>query len=292
MRCSSDRQPGPPVPDSQAPGRTVEVTSAAPSVADSVRDLWAHRELVYFLAWRDVRVRYKQAALGFAWAVVRPVLMMAVFSVLLSRVSDDLETGGAPYPVFAFVGLLLWLYFQTAVLGASESLVASANLVSKTYFPRLALPLSALLAQLPDLLLGFGVLAIIMAVAGVGVGVQVLLLPLVVLLLLLVAFALGVGLSAVNVRYRDVKHALPFLMQIWLFASPVLYPSSYVPERFRVLYAINPVAGLMELARWCVLDTPLPSFALLGTSLAVFVLILLGGLRYFRRTENTFADVI
>lgn len=276
----------------QAGARVVEVTKEAPGVADSVRDLWAHRELVYFLAWRDVRVRYKQAALGLAWAIVRPVLLMAVFSVLLSRVSGDLATGGAPYPVFAFVGLLLWLYFQTAVLGASESLVNSANLVSKTYFPRLALPLSALLAQLPDLVLGFGVLGVIMVVAGVGVGPQIVLLPLVVVLLLLVAFALGVGLSAVNVRYRDVKHALPFVMQIWLFASPVLYPSSYVPERFRVLYGVNPVAGLMELGRWCVLGTALPSFALLGTSLAVFLVLLLAGLRYFRRTESTFADVI
>ena len=276
---------------SPAAERVVDLRAGRASLASSLVELWEHRELVYFLAWRDVRIRYKQAVLGFAWALVRPLLLMAVFTFIFSRIGN-VETGGVPYPVFAFVGLLLWTYFSTAVLSASDSLVASANLVSKTYFPRLALPVAALLAQLPDLLVGAVLLALLMLVTTTAVSWTIVFFPVVLVLLFFVTFAIGVWFAALNVNYRDVKYVVPFLTQIWLFVTPVLYPSNQVPHAFQVLYGVNPMAGLMELARWSVLGSDLPSLPLLATSLCVFLLLFLTGVRYFRRAENTFADVI
>lgn len=274
-----------------AASRVIELKPGHVSLGRTLGELWEHRELIYFLAWRDVRIRYKQAVLGFAWALFRPLLLMAVFTFIFSRIGN-VDTGGIPYPVFAFVGLLLWTYFSTAVVNASDSLVASANLVSKTYFPRLALPVAALLAQLPDLAVGAMLLAVLMLVTTTGVGPALLLAPVVLVLLFFVAFALGVWLAALNVNYRDVKYVVPFLTQIWMFVTPVLYPSSQVPHAFQALYGVNPLAGLMELARWSVLGTPLPSLPLLGTSLVVFLVLFVTGVRYFRHAESTFADVI
>lgn len=256
-----------------------------------LRDVWHHRELLYFLAWRDLKVRYVQAAIGVAWAVVQPLLMMAVFTVFLGRI-DEVRSDNIPYPVFAFAGLLPWTFFANAVGGATHSLVGSANLVSKVYFPRLVIPLAALLSWVPDLLIATGMLLGLMLIYGMTPDWPILLLPLFVLLAILVTASVGVWLSALNVGYRDIRYAVPFLLQLWLFATPVVYPTTLLPERWRVLAGLNPMAGVVEGFRWCVVHESRPPWALMGLSAVVATVVLIGGLFYFRRAEPGFADVI
>lgn len=253
-------------------------------------EIWEYRELLYLLIWRELKVRYKQTALGVAWAVAQPVLTMAVFTVLfgkLARVPSD----GLPYPLFALCALLPWQLFAFALTESSASVVRNDRLVTKVYFPRLIMPMSAVCVGLVDFAVSFVVLAALMAWYGVVPGSAVWTLPLWVVLAALSALAIGLWLSALNVRYRDVRYTVPFLAQLWLLATPVAYPASIVPEGWRTLMALNPMAGVVEGFRWALLGAPAPGSGLM-ISLAVVGLLLIGGLFYFRRTERGFADVI
>lgn len=279
---------------SVSPSRTQPLVVVAPSTGWSalrLGDLWAHRDLLYFLAWRDVKVRYTQAAMGVAWAVVQPLLMMAVFSIFLGRLAK-VPSDGIPYPVFVFCGLVVWTYFANSVAAATESLVSSSNLVSKVYFPRLVMPLAALLSWLPDLAIASVILVGLMLVQGLVPAWTMVLLPIFAVGALLAAASVGVWLSALNVAYRDVRYAVPFMIQLGLFASPVVYPASIVPHRFRLLYGLNPMAGVVEGFRWALIGGGSAPWALMAVSAATAVLLLLGGLFYFRRVEHGFADVI
>ena len=256
-----------------------------------LRELWASRDLLYFLAWRDVKVRYTQAAIGVAWAVIQPLLMMAVFSVFLGRLAN-VPSDGVPYPVFVFCGLVVWTYFANALATATESLVSSSNLVSKVYFPRLLMPLAALLSWLPDLAIAAVILVVIMLLYGLVPAATALLLPLFAAGAVLAAAGVGVWLSALNVAYRDVRYAVPFLIQIGLFASPVVYPANLVPEHLRLLYGLNPMAGVVEGFRWALLGRGTAPLGLMAVSAATALVLLVSGLFYFRRVEHGFADVI
>ncbi|MBI4494134.1 MAG: ABC transporter permease [Chloroflexi bacterium] len=256
-----------------------------------VAELWRYRELIYFLAWRDVKVRYKQTALGVAWALLQPLLAMAIFTVFfggLARMPSD----GLPYALFAYTGLLPWTYFANATTNASGSLVANSNLISKVYFPRLVIPLAGVAGGLVDLAIGFGMLVVLLVLFGVAPSANVVFLPLLVGLAVLSALSVGIWLSALDVQYRDVRYAIPFLIQVWLFATPVVYPASLVPEAYRPLYGLNPMAGVVEGFRWALLGHTAGPGPLLGVAVAVVLVLLVSGLFYFRRMERGFADVI
>jgi lipopolysaccharide transport system permease protein len=254
-------------------------------------ELWRYRELVYFLAWRDVKVRYKQTAVGVAWTALQPLAAMAVFAVFLGRFVQ-VPSDGVPYALFAYVGLLPWTYFANATTGASSSLVGNANLVTKVYFPRLAIPLAGVLAGLVDLAVGFILLAALLIVFGYTPGPGLFALPLLVALAMGAALGVGVWLSALDVKYRDVRYAVPFLIQVWLFATPVVYPSSVLPPSLRLFYALNPMVGVVEGFRWVLLGHATPSLGMTAVSTAVVLMVLVTGLFYFRRVEQSFADVI
>jgi lipopolysaccharide transport system permease protein len=257
----------------------------------NLRELWSYRELLYFLTWRDVKVRYKQTAIGAAWAVLQPLLTMLVFAVVfgvLMRVPSD----GLPYPVFAYVALLPWTFFATALTRAGGSLVTDASLVTKVYFPRLLLPVSAVLSSALDFGVAFLLLLALMAWYGIAPGPAVVTIPLFLLLAFLTALGCSLWLSALNVRYRDIAYVTPFLIQIWFFLTPVAYPASLVPERWRALYGLNPMAGVVEGFRWALLGTASTPGLTLAVSVAVVVVIFLGGVFWFRRLEQGFADVV
>jgi lipopolysaccharide transport system permease protein len=256
-----------------------------------LRELWQYRELLYFLTWRDIKVRYKQTALGAAWAILQPVFMMVVFSLFFGKLAR-IPSDGIPYPVFTFCALLPWQMFAHALTESSNSLVGNQNLITKVYFPRLVVPISAVLGGLVDFLIAFVILLAMMLYYGIVPGWQVITLPGFVLLAILSALGVGLWLSALNVQYRDVRYTINFLIQIWLFATPVAYPSSIVPEKWRALYGLNPMAGVVEGFRWALLGKAQPPGALLWVSVAVVLLILIGGLYYFRRMEQQFADVV
>ena len=255
-----------------------------------LRELWEYRELLYFLVWRDIKVRYKQTILGGAWAIIQPFFMMIVFSLffgLLARVPSD----GLPYPVFTFCALLPWQLFAHALSESSNSLVANERLITKVYFPRLVVPLSAVLGGLVDFAIAFVVLLAMIAYYGLTLHLAVLTLPLLVLLAVMTAFGVGLWLSALNVQYRDVRYTLTFLTQFWMFSTPIAYPSSIVPQRWRLLYGLNPMAGVVEGFRWALLGTQPPG-PMLAVSVVAVIVILVGGLYYFRRMEETFADIV
>ncbi len=254
-------------------------------------ELWEHRELLYFLFWREVKVRYKQTALGVVWALIQPFFTMVVFTVVFSRFGR-VPSDGLPYPVFAFSALLPWQLFAFALTESSNSVVANQRLITKVYFPRLIIPLAAVLVGLADFAVGFSLLVAIMAYYGTMPGAAVLTLPIWTLLTVTTALAVGLWLSALNVRYRDVRYTVPFVAQIWMFATPVAYPLSVVPESWRPLYALNPMVGVIEGFRWALLGNgPAPGLAV-AISTVVVLVILVSGLFYFRRTELTFADIV
>ena len=261
------------------------------SVASRLSEVWAYKELFYFFTWRDIQVRYRQTALGVAWAVIQPVLTMAVFSVFLGKLAG-VPSDGVPYPVFVFCGLVPWQLFAYALGASASSLVSNERLVSKVYFPRLILPLSAVLAGLVDFVIALAALLVLMRLYGLWPGWAIVTLPLFTLLAVATAIAVGLGLSALSVRYRDVRHALPFLTQFWLFATPIAYPSSLLPERLRPLYGLNPMAGVVEGFRWALLGQGNPPSALILVSTIVVVLGLALSLLYFLRVERSFADII
>jgi lipopolysaccharide transport system permease protein len=260
------------------------------------RELWRFRELLWFLAVRDVKVRYKQTALGVAWAVLQPLFAMAVFSVFFGRLAN-VQSDGLPYPLFALVGLLPWQLFAYALTQASNSLVNEQRLITKVYFPRLIVPLAAVLSGLADFAVAFVLVVLLAAgyaIAGheVAVGWPVLLLPVFVLFAVLAALAVGLWLAALNVQYRDVRYTVPFLTQMWLFLTPIAYPSSLVPEAYRPLYGLNPMAGVVDGFRWALVAGPAPDAGLTAASAAVVAGLLVGGAFYFRRLEARFADVV
>jgi lipopolysaccharide transport system permease protein len=260
------------------------------SIGQGLRELWQQRELLYFLVWKDIKVKYKQAALGVAWAVLQPLMGMVLFTLLFGRVAK-LPSDGLPYPLFYFSSLLSWTYFSTALITASNSVISNTSLVSKVYFPRILLPAAGVISSVLDLAIAFVVLLGLIAFYQVPITAKLAFLPLV--LSLVIAFAMGAGqfVAALNVNYRDVKHALPFLVQLWFFASPVVYPMSMVPERYQWLVSLNPLTGIIETSRALLADRPVPWEAL-AISCAVIVVVFVLGLWYFQRTERRFADVI
>lgn len=255
-----------------------------------LRELWEYRELLYFLTWRDVKVRYKQTALGAAWAVIQPLFMMLVFSLFFGRLAG-IPSDGVPYPIFTFCGLLPWQLFAHALTESSNSLVANERLITKVYFPRLVVPIAAVLGGLVDFAIAFVILLFMMFYFGIVPTSAIVALPGFILLAVATALAVGLWLSALNVKYRDVRYTINFLIQFWLFATPVAYPSSLVPEAWRPLYGLNPMAGVVEGFRWALLGTKPPG-ALLAVSILVVAVLLIGGLFYFRRMEQEFADVV
>jgi lipopolysaccharide transport system permease protein len=254
-------------------------------------ELWEYRELLYFLVWRDVKVRYKQTLLGGAWAILQPFLTMAVFSLFFGKLAN-IPSDGVPYPLFAYTGLLPWQLFAHALAESGNSLVANQPLITKVYFPRLIIPISAVLAGLVDFVIAFVVLLGMMLYYGIVPTAAAVILPLFLGLALATALAAGLWLSSLNVQYRDVRYTLPFLTQFWLFTTPIAYPSSLVPESWRPFYGLNPMAGVVEGFRWVLLGTAGGMGPLLIVSATVVGVLLGAGLMYIRHVEKTFADVV
>ncbi len=281
-------------PEHAVPDKPAPVTIIEPSrgwVPIRWRELWAYRELLYFLVWRDIKVRYKQTALGVAWVILQPLLTTVVFTVIFGNLAK-LPSENLPYAVFAMAGLVPWTYFAGAFSRGGTSLVGSANLISKVYFPRLLIPLTGVLAGLVDMAVAFVALLGLMLWFGAVPTVAVVTLPF--FLLIAVALALGVSLwlAALNVRYRDVGYLIPFLGQIWMYATPVVYASSLIPEKWRVIYGLNPMAGVVEGFRWALFGTGDAPGPMLLVSVLVTLALLVSGVFFFRRMEKTFADVV
>lgn len=271
---------------------TIYIKPSKGLAALNLRDLWVYRELVFFMVWRDVKVRYKQTLLGMAWAVIQPVMTMLVFTFLFGKVAK-LPTDGIPYPIFSYTALLPWGLFVTALNQGSRSLVAHNNMVTKIYFPRLILPMSSVFAGLVDFAIAFVILVGLMLYYQVTPAWQLLwTLPLFLLLGIITALGVALWLSAINVKYRDVNQALPFLTQFWLFITPVAYSSSVISEKWQLVYSLNPMAGVVNGFRWALLGSGNGPDLALWISVAISVLILISGLYYFRSTEKTFADTI
>jgi lipopolysaccharide transport system permease protein len=256
-----------------------------------LQEIWAYRELLYFLIWRDIKVRYKQTLLGAAWAILQPVFTMIVFSIFFGKLAG-VSSDGFPYPIFSYTALLPWQLFAFALMEAGNSLVNNQRIITKIYFPRLLLPLASVLAGLVDFAIAFLVLLVMMFYYHVTPTIRVLALPIFLLFALVTALAVGLWLSAFNVQYRDVRYVIPFLTQFWLFITPIAYPSSLIPEWIRPLYGLNPMAGVVEGFRWALLGEKTGIGSLILVSVVVVFALLLGGLAYFQRMEQTFADVV
>jgi len=254
-------------------------------------ELWEYRELLYFLTWRDIKVRYKQTAIGVAWAIIQPFFAMVIFSIFFGQLAK-IPSDGIPYPIFAYCALLPWQLFSHALNESSNSLVANQGLITKVYFPRLIIPVAPVLAGLVDFGIAFLVLIGMMLYYGIMPTFAVFTIPLFLILAVATALSVGLWLSALNVEYRDVRYTIPFLTQFWLFATPVAYPSSLVPESWRALYGLNPMAGVVEGFRWALLGKAEGPGTLLVVSVMVVIILFIGGLYYFRRMEKTFADVV
>lgn len=260
-------------------------------VSLKLREVWEYRELLYFLTWRDIKVRYKQTLLGASWAIIQPVCIMLVFSLFFGRLAR-MPSDGIPYPLFSFAALVPWTFFAYGLNQSSNSLVASANLIQKVYFPRLVIPLSSIFSGIVDFLLAFLVLLGMMSFYRFFPGIRLVWLPALLLLGLVTALGVGLWLAALNVRYRDVRYMVPFITQFWLFATPIAYPSSLLPEPWRTLYGLNPMVGVVEGFRWALLNTQKAPAPMLAVSSLVALGILVGGAFYFGRMEQTFADVV
>ena len=253
--------------------------------------LWQYRELLYFLVWRDVKVRYKQTAIGATWAILQPLMTMVIFTVIFGHFAK-IPSDGLPYPIFAYTALLPWTYFASALNRSSASVVSEAHLISKVYFPRVILPLAGTVSGIIDFAVAFVLLLGMMIWYGIMPTWGIVALPLFLLLAFATALAVGLWCSALNVRYRDVGYTIPFLTQCWMYASPVAYPVSLVPENWRFFYSLNPMAGVIEGFRWALLGKQGPDFGVMAVSAVVVVVLLVGGLVFFRRMENTFVDVV
>jgi lipopolysaccharide transport system permease protein len=260
------------------------------SVGQTLSDVWQHRELLYFLVWKDIKVKYKQTVLGVAWVILQPLIGMGLFTLLFGKLAK-LPSDGLPYPLFYYTSLLSWTYFSTALITASNSVLSSTSLITKVYFPRILLPAAAVIGSLLDLCIASVILFGLLIFYQVPLAPELGILPIV--LVLLVVFTLGIGqlIAALNVNYRDIKHALPFVVQLWLFASPVLYPISLVPERYQWMASLNPMAGIIETTRALIAGRAIP-WNSLGIACAVSAIVFTVGLYYFQRTARRFADVI
>lgn len=270
---------------------TIRIVPTQGWAALRLKELWVYRELLYFLVWRDVKVRYKQTALGAIWAILQPVFTMVVFSLFFGRLGK-IPSDGLPYPLFSFAALVPWTYFSHGLSQASNSLVGSANLIKKVYFPRLSIPIASVASGLIDFALAFLVLLGMMLYYGILPGGKVIVLPLLLLLTLVTSLGVSLWLSALNVHFRDVRHVIPFLTQLWLFATPIAYPSSLLSEPWRTVYSINPMVGVVEGFRWALLGTDTAPGPMIIVSSLAAVVILVSGVFYFRRLEKTFADVV
>ena len=270
------------------------VTVIEPSrgwVAVKLREVWEYRELLYFLIWRDVKVRYKQTVLGASWAILQPFFTMLIFSIFFGLLAG-LPSDGVPYPLFAYVALVPWTFFANGLSLSSTSLVANQALIRKVYFPRLVIPIAAVASGVIDFCIAFVVLIGLVLYYDIVPTANVVWLPALFLLALVTALGAGLWLSALNVLYRDVQYIVPFLIQVWLFSTPIVYPSSLVPERWRTLYALNPMTGVVEGFRWALLDTNTAPGPIVAVSAVAAVLLLAGGAVFFRRMELSFSDVV
>jgi len=270
------------------------VTIIKPSkgwVSLNLRDLWGYRELLYFLTWRDIKVRYKQTVLGAAWAIIQPFFTMVVFSLFFGQLAK-VPSDGIPYPIFSYAALVPWTFFANGLNQSSNSLVGSANLIAKVYFPRLVMPLSAVISSVVDFVLAFAVLLGMMAFYGLWPTSAVIWLPLLLLLALVTALGVGLWLSAMNVQFRDVRYAVPFLIQFWMFATPIAYPSSLLSQPWRTIYALNPMVGVVEGFRWALLGIQTSPGPVIIVSALAALATLVSGAFYFRRMEKTFADIV
>ena len=256
-----------------------------------LRELWEYRELLFFFVWRDIKVRYRQTVMGALWAIIQPFFTMVIFSLFFGRLAK-IPSDGLPYPVFSYAALVPWTFFATALNQASNSLVASASMVKKIYFPRLSLPIATVLASVVDFVLAFIVLLGMMLYYGLVPTINVLWLPFFLLLALVTSLGVSLWLSAMNVQFRDVHYTIPFLTQAWLFVTPIAYPSSLLPEPWRTLYGLNPMAGVVEGFRWALLGTDTAPGPMTVVSAAVALILLISGAFYFRRMEQGFADVL
>jgi lipopolysaccharide transport system permease protein len=274
-----------------SPVSTLRIEPSRGWVSLKLREVWEYRELLYFLIWRDIKVRYKQTVLGASWAIIQPFMTMVVFSLFfghLARIPSD----GIPYPIFAFAALVPWTFFANGLNQSSNSLVGSSNLITKVYFPRLIVPLASVFSGIVDFVIAFVVLIGMMLFYGIVPTINALWLPAFLLLSLVTALGVGLWLSALNVEYRDVRYAVPFITQFWLLATPIAYPSSMLPEPWRTVYGLNPMAGVVEGFRWALLGTNSAPGPIIAVSAAAAVVILITGAFYFRRMEKTFADIV
>jgi lipopolysaccharide transport system permease protein len=254
-------------------------------------ELWDFRELVYFFVWRDIKIRYKQTAIGAAWAVLQPLLTMLIFSLFFGRLAH-IPSEGLPYPIFYYSALLPWMYFAAAMQNATNTIVENQRVITKVYFPRLALPLASVLSGLVDFGVSFGMFVVLMIYYGIRPTAAIFWFPAFILLAVLTALGVGLWLSALNALYRDVRYVLPFLVQFWLFASPVAYPASLVPQKWRWLYGLNPMAGVIEGVRWSLTGRTNAPSRLIFVSVAAVLVLLASGLAYFQKVETTVADVV
>ena len=270
---------------------TLRIAPSKGWVPPKLRELWEYRELLYFLVWRDIKVRYKQTALGASWAIIQPFFTMLVFSLFFGHLGK-IPSDGIPYPIFSFAALVPWTFFANGLSQSSNSLVGSSNLITKVYFPRLTIPLASVLSGVVDFALAFIVLLAMMLYYGLAPTINVLWLPLFLLLALITSLGVGLWLSALNVEYRDVRYVVPFITQFWLLATPIAYPSSLLHEPWRTIYGLNPMVGVVEGFRWALLGTNTAPGPIIAVSSAAALLILITGAFYFRRMEKTFADIV
>jgi lipopolysaccharide transport system permease protein len=269
----------------------VHISPVKGFVSLKVLEIWNYRELLYFLVWRDVKIRYKQTLLGVLWAVIQPLMTMVVFSIFFGKLGK-LPSDGIPYPIFSFAALVPWTLFSNGLSQATLSVVASSNLIKKVYFPRLIIPISTVLGGVIDFLIAFGILIVLMFIYGIMPTVNIVWLPFFLLIALIATLSVSIWLSALNVKYRDVRFVIPFLTQIWLFLTPIAYSASQIPEPWRTVYGLNPMVGVVEGFRWALLGTATgPGLATIVSTLAS-VAVLIAGTLYFRRMEKSFADII
>lgn len=284
------------IPAPDAPHRPeglhhLRIQPSAGWVSLQLRELWEYRELLYFLIWRDIKVRYKQTVLGAGWAIIQPLFTMLVFSLFFGKLAK-VPSDGIPYPLFSYTALVPWTFFAQGLSQSSDSLVGSSNLIKKIYFPRLAIPIGTVCSGMVDFALAFSVLLILCASYHVYPTANIFWLPLFVVLALITALGVGLWLSAFNVKYRDVKYVVPFFTQVWMFATPIAYPSSLLSGKWRIVYGLNPMAGVVEAFRWALLGTKTAPGMMILISYIAAIAILVGGAFYFRRMEKTFADVV
>lgn len=257
----------------------------------NLKELYEYHELIYFLVWRDLKVRYKQTALGVAWVILQPLMTMVVFTIFFGNLAK-VPSNGLPYPIFTFTALIPWQLFANALTNSSNSLVNNTDLITKVYFPRLIVPLSSIMAGIVDFFIAFLILIAMLIYYGITPTTTIFAVPFFILLTIATSTAVSLWLSALNVEYRDVRYTIPFLTQFWLFLTPIAYPSSLVPEKWRMIYGLNPMAGVVEGFRWALLGTSSVSWTIISASTVIVILLLISGLMYFKRMERTFADVV